>query len=184
MRWIKWIIAASSDLATVCVFRLWSQLLLPVFGCLPLSLFQAIIRSSRRERSHILSLSEQFCYLFSFQFSRSVVSDSLRPHGLQHARPPCPSPTPGACSNSCPLSRWCHPTNSSSVVPFSSYLQSCPASGSFQMSQLFASSGQSIGVSASTSVLPVNIQDWFPLDGLLFINLLITIIKDFLREKY
>ena len=137
MRWIKWIIAASSDLATVCVFRLWSQLLLPVFGCLPLSLFQAIIRSSRRERSHILSLSEQFCYLFSFQFSRSVVSDSLRPHGLQHARPPCPSPTPGACSNSCPLIRWCHPTNSSSVVPFSSCPQSLPASGSFPMSQFF-----------------------------------------------
>ena len=99
----------------------------------------------------------------SVQFSHSVVSDSLWPYGLQHTRPPCPSPTPGVYSNSCPLSRWCHPAISSSVIPFSSCLQSCPASGSFQMSQFFASGGQSIGVSASTSVLPMNIQDWFPL---------------------
>ena len=88
---------------------------------------------------------------------------TLRPRGLQHARPPCPSPTPGDYSNSCPLSRWCHPTISSSVIPFSSCLHSSPASGSFQLSQLFASGGQSIGVSASSSVLPLNIQDWFPL---------------------
>ena len=101
--------------------------------------------------------------LKSVQFSRSVVSDSLRPHGLQHARPPCPSPTPEACSNSCPSSWWCRPTISSSVIPFSSRLQSCPASGSFQMSRFFASGGQSIGVSASVSVLPMNIQYWFPL---------------------
>ena len=94
------------------------------------------------------------------QFS-SVVSDSLRPHGLQHTRPPCPSPTPRVYSNSCPLSQWCHPTISSSVDPFSSYPQSFPASGSFQMSQLFASGGESIGVSASALVLPMNIQDWF-----------------------
>ena len=93
-------------------------------------------------------------FLSSVQFSHSVVSNSLWPHGLQHARPPCPSPTPGACSNSCPLSRWCHPTISSSVVPFSSRLQSFPASGSFQMNQLFTSGGQSIGVLASASVLP------------------------------
>ena len=99
----------------------------------------------------------------SVQFSHSVVSSSLWPHGLQHARPPCPSPTPRVYSNSCPLSRWCHPTISSSVVSFSSCLQSFPASGSFQMSQLFTSGGPSIGVSASASVLPVNIQDWFPL---------------------
>ena len=97
------------------------------------------------------------------QFSRSVVSNSLWPHGLQHTRPPCPSPTPRVYSNSCPLSRWCHPTISSFVVPFSSCPQSFPASGSFQMSQFFASGGQSIGVSASASVLPMNIQDWFPL---------------------
>ena len=101
--------------------------------------------------------------LSSPQFSCSVVSDSLRPHESQHARPPCPSPTPGVYSNSWPLSQWCHPTISSSVVPFSSCLQSSPASGSFQTSQFFASGGQSIGVSASRSVLPMNIQDSFPL---------------------
>ena len=100
-------------------------------------------------------------YLSSVQFSRSVVFDSLRPHGLQHARPPCPSPTPRVYSNSCPLSRWCHPTISS-VVPFSSHLQSFPASGSFQMSQFFTSGGQSIRVSAST-LEGLNIQDWSPL---------------------
>ena len=99
----------------------------------------------------------------SVQLSHSVVSNSLRPHGLQHARPPCPSPTPEVYSNSCPLSRWCHPTISSSVVPFFSHLQSFPAPGSFLVSQFFTSGGQSIGVSASTSVLPMNIQDWFPL---------------------
>ena len=97
------------------------------------------------------------------QFSCSVVSDSLWPHGLQHARLPCPSPTPGACLSSHPSSWWCHPTISSSVVPFSSCLQSFPASESFPVSQLFASSGQSIGVSAWESILPMNIQDWFPL---------------------
>ena len=93
------------------------------------------------------------------QFSRSVLSDSLQPHELQHARPPCPSPTRVVHPNACPLSWWCHPTISSSVVPFSSCPQSLPASGSFQMSQPFASGGQSIGVSASISVLPMNIQD-------------------------
>ena len=102
-------------------------------------------------------------YISSVQFSHSVMSDSLRPHWLQHARPPCPSPAPGVYSNSCALSRWCHPAISSSVVPFSSRLQSFPASGSFPMSQLFVSDGQSIGVSALTSVLPMNIQDWSPL---------------------
>ena len=95
--------------------------------------------------------------------SLSVTSDSWRPHELQHTRLPYPSPTPGACSNSCPLSQWCHPTISSSVVPFSSCLQSFPASGSFLMSPLFASVGQSIGASASTSVFSMNIQDWSPL---------------------
>ena len=100
---------------------------------------------------------------FSYQFSNSLMSDSLWPHGLQHARPHCPSPTPGVYSNSCPLSRWCHSTTSSSVIPFSSRLQSFPASGPFQMSQFFVSDGQSTGASASASVLPMNIQDWFPL---------------------
>ena len=99
----------------------------------------------------------------SVQFSRSVMSDSLQPQGLQHARPPCPSPTPGTCSDSCPSGWWCYPTISSSVIHFSSCLQSFPASGSFQMSKLFASGGQSIGVSASTPVLPMNMQDWSPL---------------------
>ena len=97
------------------------------------------------------------------QFSRSVVSDSLWPHESQHARPPCPSPTPGVHTNSCTLSRWCHPTISSSVVPFSSCPQSLPASWSFPMSQLFTWGGQSIGVSAPASVLPMNLQDWSPL---------------------
>ena len=106
-----------------------------------------------------------FCIIYmswfsSVQFSCSVVSDSLQPHEPQHARPPCPSPTPRVHPNPCPLSWWCYLTISSSVVPFSSCLQSFPASGSFQMSQLFASGGQSIGVSASTSVLPMNTQDW------------------------
>ena len=112
-------------------------------------------------------------WLFSlFQFSCSVLSDSLWPHRLQHARPPYPSPTPRVDSNSCPLSWWCHPTISSSVIPFSSHLQSFPASGSFPVSQLFASGGQSIGVSASASVLPMNIQDWFALGWTGWISLL------------
>ena len=100
------------------------------------------------------------------QFSCSVVCYSLWPHGLQHTRLPCPSPTPGACSNLCPLSQWCHPTILSSFFPFSSCLHSFPASGSLQTSQFFTSGGQRIGVSASASVLPMNNQDWFPLDGL------------------
>ena len=99
----------------------------------------------------------------SVQFSSSVMSDSLWPHGLQHARLSCSSPSPGACSNPCPSNQWCHPTISSSVVPFSSCLQSFPASGSFLMSQLFTSDGRRIGASASASVLPKNIEGWFPL---------------------
>ena len=109
--------------------------------------------------------------LISVQFSRAVVSDSLRPHEPQHARPPCSSPTPGVHPNPCPLSRWCHPIISSFVIPFSSCPQSFPASGSFQMSQLFASGGQSIGVSASTPVLPLNTQDWSPLEWTGWISL-------------
>ena len=99
----------------------------------------------------------------SVQFRCSVVSDSLRPQEPQHTRPPCPSPTPRACSNSCPLNRWCHPTISFSVIPFSSCLQSFPESGSFPMSPFCASGSQSIGVSASAPVLPMNIQGWFSL---------------------
>ena len=102
-------------------------------------------------------------YFYTHQFSRSVVSDSLRPNEPQHARPPCPSPTPRVHPNPHPSSWRCHPTISSSVIPFSSCPQSFPASGSFQMSQLFPSGGQGIGVSASISVLPMNTQDWSPL---------------------
>ena len=108
-------------------------------------------------------------------------SDSLRPHGLQHTRPPCLSPTPRVYSNSRPLSRWCHPTISSSVVPFYC-LQSFPASGSFQMSQFFASGGQRFGVSASASVLPVNIQDWFPLGWTGWISLQSKGLKNLLQH--
>ena len=107
----------------------------------------------------------------SFQFSSSVMSSSLQPHGPQHTRPPCPSPTPRVYPNPCPLCRWCHPTISSSVVPFCSCPQSFPASGSFQMSQLFASGGQSTGASASTSVPSMNIQDWSPLGWTSWISL-------------
>ena len=104
--------------------------------------------------------------LFISEIYHSVVCDSLQPHGLQHTRPPRPSLSPGACSDSCPLSWWCHSTISSSVTPFSSCLQAFSASGAFPMSWLFALNGWSIGASASASVLPMNIQDWFPLDGL------------------
>ena len=109
--------------------------------------------------------------IITFQFSCSVVSDSLWPHGLQHARLPCPSPTPRTYSKSCPSSRWCHPTSSSSVVPFSSSLQSFPASGSVPVSQFFASGGQSIGVSASASVLLMNIEERSPLEWTGWISL-------------
>ena len=111
-------------------------------------------------RKHKTNGSVQFS---SVKFSCSVVSDSLQPHESQHARLPCPSQTPGVYSNTCPSGRWCLPTNSSSVVPFSSCPQSLPASGSFPMSQLFAWGGQSTGISASASVLPMNTQDWSPL---------------------
>ena len=112
------------------------------------------------ESNHVsISLTQKHQLLFS----RSVVSDSFGPRELKHTRLPCPSPSPGVCSNSRPLSQWCHPTISSSVIPFSSCPQSFPASGSFPMSQFFPSGGQSIGASASASVLPMNIQDWFPL---------------------
>ena len=101
--------------------------------------------------------------ILGVQFSHSVISNSMWPHGPQHVRLSCSSPTPGDYSNSCPWSRWCHPTISSSVIPFPSHLQSFPTLGPFPMSQFFTSCGQSIGASASASVLPMNIQDWFPL---------------------
>ena len=112
-------------------------------------------------------MDKKMQYIFIMQdlllFSHLVMSNPLRPYGLQHPRLPCPSQTPRACSNSCPSSRWCHPTISSSVIPFSFCLQSFPVSGSFQMSQFFALGGQSIGVSVSTLILPMNVLDWFPL---------------------
>ena len=120
---------------------------------------------------HPVTPSALYCHNIFSQFRCSVMSDSLGPHGRQHTRPSCPAPTPGVCSNSCPLSRWCQPTISSSIVSFSSCLQSFPASVSFPISQFFASGGQSIGVSASASVLPMNIQDWFPLGWIRLISL-------------
>ena len=122
-------------------------------------------------RSGIVESYNNFMFS-SVQFSRSVMSNSLQPHGPQHARPPCLAPTPRVYSNSCPLSWWCHPTISSSVVPFSSCPQSFPASGSFPMSQFFTSGSQSIGASASASVLSMNIQGWFPLGRTGWISLL------------
>ena len=109
--------------------------------------------------------------MYSVKFSHSVVSDSLRPHELQHARPPCSSPTPGVHSDSRPLSQWCHPAISSSIIPFSSCPQSLPASESFPMSQLFTWGGQNTGVSALASVLPKNTQDWSPLEWTGWISL-------------
>ena len=112
------------------------------------------------EQQQVVLSLKQFS---TIHFICSVMSSSLQTHRMQHARLPCPSPTPGACSNSCPSSQWCHPTISSSVIPFSFCLQSFPASESFPVSQFFASGGQSIEVSALALVLPMNIQDWFPL---------------------
>ena len=114
---------------------------------------------------HCVSIYTSLCVcIYMYQFSSvAQLCPTLQPQGMQYARPPCPSPTPGIYSNSRPSSRWCHATISSSAIPFSSRLQSFPASGSFQMSQFFPSVGQSIGVSASASVLSMNIQDWFPL---------------------
>ena len=124
----------------------------------------SIIPTSTLDNTYcLLSNTQNYSVYQILQFSCSVVSNCLQPHELQHVRLPCPSPTPRACWNSCPSSQWCHPTISSSAVPFFSCLQSFPASGSFPMNHFFASGGQSIRVSASASVLPMNTQDWFPL---------------------
>ena len=126
---------------------------------------------------YIIIYSDVYIYIYiyilyvSVQFSLSIMSDSLRPHELQHARPPCPSPTPGIHPTSCPLNRWCHPAISCSVVPFSSCPQVLPASESFPMNQHFTWGGQSIGISALTSVLPKNTQDWSPLEWIGWISL-------------
>ena len=127
------------------------------------SMFPSIRVFSNESSLHIRWPKYWSFSINSVQFSCSVVSNSLRPQGLQHTRPPCPSPTPGVYPNSCPLSQWCHPTISSSVIHFSSCLQTLPALGSFPRRQFYASGGQSIGVSASKSVLPMNTQDWSPL---------------------
>ena len=131
----------------------------PVYSCHLFLISSASVRSI----PFLFFIMPIFAWKCSLQFSRSVMSGSLQPHELQQASPPCPSPTPGVYPNACPSNQWCHPTISSSVVPFSSCLQSFPASGSFQMSQLFTSGGEVIGASASTSVLPMNTQDWSPL---------------------
>ena len=123
----------------------------------------ALSRGGFRSELHCRGINLSPAQFSSVQFSCSVMSISLWPHGLQHAKPPCPSPAPGVYSNSSPSSWWCHPTISSSVFPFSSCLQSFPTSGSFSWSKFFTSGGQSTGVSASASALPTNIQDWFPL---------------------
>ena len=140
-----------------------STLVLRLFQWDPVKLIVLINCYWNLHKSLLFSTIFFMVFLLLVQFSRSVVSNSLRPHELQHARPPCLSPTPGIHPNSCALSRWCHPAISSSVIPFSSCPQSLPASESFPMSQLFAWGGQSTGVSASASVLPMNIQDWSPL---------------------
>ena len=134
------------------------------YSYLFLSEFSTVFCDSHSQRlQHRVSEAISLLGIYPVQFSCSVVPNSLQTHESQHARPPCPSPTPGVHSNSCPLSRWYHLAISSSVVPFSSCLQYFPESGSFQMSQLFTSSGQSTGASASASMLSMNIQDWFPL---------------------
>ena len=142
---------------TVSQIEFLTNMLSPYFSLFSLLLFYSLFLARPWQRVYCES---QFS---SVQFSRSVVSDSLQLHESQHARPPCSSTTPGVHPNSCASSRWCHPAISSSVVPFSSCPQSLPASESFPMSQLFAWGGQSIGVSASASVLPMNTQDWSPL---------------------
>ena len=161
------------------LFKIWSNhSLFPIFpvatsmfpfrnsssNCLTCSLQRSESQIHRFGNSFIVFFQKIYGTIVAFssvKFSRSVMSDSLRLF-VQHARPPCPSPTLGVHPNSCPSSRWCRPAISSSVIPFSSCLQSFPASGSFQMSQFIPSGSQSIGVSASTSVLPMNTQDWFP----------------------
>ena len=135
--------------------------MLAIWSLVPLPFLKSAW-TSRSSRYCCHSIQHHFLYRLLL-FSHSVMSDSLQPHGLLHARLPCPSPSPGTCSNSCPFSQWCHPAILSSVVPFSSCIQSFPASGSLPVNQLFASGGQNVGASASASVPPMNIQDWFPL---------------------
>ena len=143
-------------------WSIWLNLVFPKWLTAPCSLCSNCLAVSN------CSLNPGFS---SVQFSHPVMSNSLWPHESQHTRPPCPSPTPGVYSNSCPSSQWCHPAISSSVSPFSSCPQSLPVSESFPMSQLFTWGGQSTGVSASASVLPMNTQDWSPLEWTSWISL-------------
>ena len=143
---------------------------------------QHIQRKNAMKWNTCLGNGPQFIKKRTLLFSCSVVFDSLWPHGLQHTRLPCPWPSPRVCSNPCPSSQWCHPTISSSVIPCSSWTQSFPASGSLPMSQLSASGGQSIGASASASVFPMNIQDWFPLGLAGLISLLSKWLKSLFQH--
>ena len=167
LSWIHWWLQLKVGERVFNIYKVFSHLILVTtygVGIIIKSILQIRKPSLREVKYLVHSFS-------SVQFCHSVVSDSLRPHGLQHARPPYPSPTPGVYSNLCLWSQRCHPTTSSSVIPFSSCPQSLPASGSFQMSPFFTSGGQSIGVSTSASVLPMNIQDWFPLEWTGWISL-------------
>ena len=158
-----------------CWFLIWlpsSPLLLEAFEVANNMLFDAI---GEQHREVWFAECTQYTAISSVQFSRSVVSDSLQHHELQHARPPCPSPTPGFHSDSRPSSQWCHPAISSSVIPFSSCPQSLPASESLPMSQLFAWGGQSTGVSALASFLPKNTQDWSPLEWIAIFNSILAL---------
>ena len=168
MSWLLCLAISSTLLATAQVRKCSQVNPCPHTGSLLPPSMYAILRAVQSVGAPKLCLKptlffQQTFQFSSVQFSYSVMSDSLRPHESQHARPPCPSATPGVYTDSRPSSRWCHPTISSSVVPFSSCSQSLPASGSFPMSQLFSWGGQSTGVSASASVLPMNTQDWSPL---------------------
>ena len=167
--WVLLCVCATSSLSFICW---WTFRLLPHLSCSSPEFLKACILFLSLPSTPRLcnrALGQNFpCNHFwfksqRFQFSRSVMSDSLQPHELQHVRPLCPSPTSGVYSNSCPSSQWCHPAISSSAAPFSCCPQSSPASGSFPVSRLFASGGQSIRASASASVLSVTIQGWFPL---------------------
>ena len=169
---VYWTLHTPSEARLLDAICVWAQVCITTDSVSPLGPFPLLEKNAKISRSWQLfwckskGRDEKFRNnhkFMSVQFSRSVVSDSLRPHESQHTRPPCPSPTPRVYSNSCPSCRWCHPAISSSVVPFSSCPQSLPASGSFPMSQLFTSGGQSIVVSASASVLPGDTQDWSPL---------------------
>ena len=157
--------------ACVSYLNLWQRKTSLGTGCfmLPCSNVENVVKYSETLIIVTSNDKDMAYHLSSVQFSRSVMSDSLQPHESQHTRPPCPSPTPGVHPNSCASSRWCHPAISSSVVPFSSCPQSLP--GSFPMSQLFAWGGQSTGVSALASVLPMNTQDWSPLEWTGWISL-------------